>query len=207
MKQTADQQIDAVLAGLRDAAPPKEMEQRILQKLDQRAKSAPSWRTLLICWTRPLPLFATAAAICALVALAIHPRQITLPAPAVTEIAATQPALPIPHKIAPQHTVPAQPGITAPPKITPAASPRPLRYDTNKTEEQRAIDDMNAPSMPAPELPLTAEEREMRKMVRQAPPNELAALHPAPQKTIPEANIRAFFSGFTQPTNDGELPQ
>jgi hypothetical protein len=65
-----------------------------------------------------------------------------------------------------------------------------------RTAEEVAMEEMRAPSEPAPELPLTEQERLLRKVVHRGDPEEVAMLNPEVRAARSEADkstVRRFF--------------
>lgn len=196
-----DDAVDTVLAALRDATPPEGMEARIAQRLQQHAAIAPAaefrWRDLIAgttlagAWGRGALSGAAAAMLVAGVVLfAQHGlRAGSGHEPvAVNQIAATR-------VVAPSKTSPDQA------HGNPCVSPRVLRARSTVPEDKmllaEALAAVNAPSHPAPELPLTAQERELVQLARTADPKMLAALAPETQAKVDaqeEENFDKFFA-------------
>jgi hypothetical protein len=186
----SDQDLKRILNALRDTEPPSAMQQRVLAAVAQR-EAAPS-RPFL--WS-----FAALAATVGIAAiLAIHPmprgthsaREIKAPPEAsVSQVAATanapQPLVPHASAKAPAGNIPAQT----------TRRPHQLLCDCDPT----ALAEANAPSMPAPELPLTEQEKLLRRIARHPDPVEVAELTPAAREAKIAADSDDFKAFFTPP--------
>jgi len=189
-----DDAIDKTLTALKRAAPPQGMEARILQRLQQQpAPAAPfRWRDLLTgsalaaaWWRGALSGAVTAMLLVGALRLAQHTLR-TRPAHPVSQLAATR-ALP-----------PAALPVAA---STPNATSRDTAGCPTHALVHRAwmgSDASFAPSRPAPNLPLTAEERALARLVRTADPKLLAALTPETQARV-EAQETDDFNKFFAP--------
>ena len=201
--QDIERQINAVLGGLRDVKSPAGMEQRILRRLDERPASSSAWKIRWSVWPLRAGALGLVTAACAFVMISIHshPVKNTGTTNETTSMAHTE-AIPSAHHDAEPPSVEVERSVAT-------GNLHQHRLETKTSQNTLARDEMNAPSQPAPELPLTQQERQLRKIVHQAPPNEFASLNISslPPAAIPEENIRAFFSGFTQQSNIGDLPQ
>jgi hypothetical protein len=84
-------------------------------------------------------------------------------------------------------------------------SPKPRRLEAVDTEEALAEREMNAPSRPAPPLPLTEQEKLLVRFVRTRTPEELAAIDPAKwakQDEQQKEEFDRFFRRFTKEQAD-----
>ena len=206
-----DNAVDKVLAALRDAVPPEGMDARIAQRLEQQAKTAQDaafrWRDLLAgsalagaWWRGAISGAATAMLVTGLFLFAGHllrPHKV-LPdggqlavkeavAPAVTPVNAST------------HTTPASEDRAKPcvrPAVLRVRSLAPTPSDEKLLAESRA--ESVAPSHPAPELALTAQERGLVRLVRTADPKELATLNSETQAKL-QAKDEADFDKFFAP--------
>jgi len=203
--QDIERQINAVLGGLRDVKSPTGMEQRILRRLDERPASSSAWGNRWSVWPLRVGALGLVTAACAFVMISVHshPAKNTRTTNETTSMAHTA-AIPAAHHDAEPLSVEVEVE-----RSVATGNLHQHRLETKTSQNTLARDEMNAPSQPAPELPLTQQERQLRKIVHQAPPNEFASLNISslPPAAIPEENIRAFFSGFTQQSNIGDLPQ
>jgi hypothetical protein len=200
-----DDAIDKVLAALSKADPPEGMNARIAQRLQHRAAAPPAvfiWRdifagsTLAGAWCRGAltgTAVATLAA-CALLLIQHHSQS----APNHQQVIASDGA-----------TIGnAATNIVPPPAISvsesrtkPCASPTVMRVHsvvaTPQIETLRA--ESRAPSRPAPELALTAQERELVRLARTADPKQLAILNPETQARLDAEEAAEFEKFFTPP--------
>jgi hypothetical protein len=194
MKDT-DQLIGKTLAGLRDTEAPAGMERRILETLENQAlaRSRWGWPTAfsLRISARPVAYAAALAGVVVLVLAipAIHQRRQTsvLSAKAV-------PLAPLPS--APSATLAASVEPQTPTIVTrPSRRTKPRKLEVADPEEALAVREMNAPSRPAPPLPLTAQEKLLVRFVRTRTPEQLAAIDPAKWAAHDEQE-RAEFDRF-----------
>ena len=202
--KTSEEIIDQVLTGLQDTQAPAGMEDRVLQAIQDRASSQSVWR-----WWRPLDrsgrywTWGVAAAGMAAVFLSLavlsahHPGHDKVgsnrqPVPVKAQPKAVQTAvaeyLPTPH------TMPVK-------RIA-------VRKGTQTTqslseEDALAQSEMRAPSHPAPEMPLTEQERLMLRIVHGGAPVELAELDPR-VRDAQYAQQKAEFQNFFEPPRTGD---
>jgi hypothetical protein len=178
MKDT-DQLIGKTLAGLRDTEAPTGMERRILETLENQALARSRWGWLtafsLRISARPMAYAGALAGVVVLVLAipAIHQRRQTsvLSAKAV-------PSAPLPP--APSTTLAASVEPQTPTIVTrPSRRAKPRRLEVTDPEEALAVREMNAPSRPAPPLPLTEQEKLLVRFVRTSTPEQLAAIDSA----------------------------
>ncbi|GGG71725.1 hypothetical protein [Edaphobacter dinghuensis] len=190
-----DQLIEKVLAGLRDAEAPAEMERRILDAVQSRAMASTRWNwlTTLPPWiaVKPVAYVGAVAGIAALV--------LTIPAFHQRHHAPTQSAKAIPSAPLPPIHSTAVAANAEPQRVTIVTrSPRrmnPRRLEAIDPEESLAMREVNAPSRPAPPLPLTEQEKLLVRFVRAHTPEELAAIDPAKWAAQDEQR-RAEFDRF-----------
>jgi hypothetical protein len=213
-----DEAVDRVLAALRDAAPPEGMETRLHQRLTQAAAlpqpAAARLPAVVSCWKA---IFAgstlagawargalTGAAVALLtVAAVLLLQRSSRPNLAHPQTAANYSAAP--HAIAPTTPASSSPQVapTAQPRGLPCLSPHLLRADTPATVSSESYRPASfAPSRPAPELPLTAQERELARLAQTADPRLLAALAPETQARLDAQetdNFNKFFAPLPAP--------
>jgi len=184
----SDQDITRVLNTLRDIEPPRAMQQRVLAAVAQR--DAIPARAF------PWSFVALAATVVIAAALAIHlvPWDThssraagTLPVPLVSPVAAIAPA-PEPSIHHASTKIPASAR-----SIAATQRPHQLLCDCDPT----ALAEANAPSLPAPELPLTEEEKLLRRIARHPNPVEVAELTPAAREARIAADNDDFKAFFT----------
>ena len=193
-----DDAIDKTLAALKRAAPPDGMETRILQRLQQQpAPAAPfRWRDLLTgsalaaaWWRGALSGAVTAMLLVGALLLAQHTLR-TRPVHPVSQLAAVR---------------------SLPPAALPVAASAPAGCPTHVQVHRAWVgsDASFAPSRPAPNLPLTDEERALARFVRTADPKLLAALSPETQARVEaqEAdNYNKFFAPPPAPPQPSDNP-
>ena len=123
------------------------------------------------------------------------------PLPNVTVAATTDRALPtVRTSSEPAHRIPATP------RSKPDSAISPARASTMPDPELAAIeDDLHAPSHPAPRMPLTAQERLIRRLMHSGEGSELAQLDPAAGSSA-AAHEQADFHNFFEPP-DLSIPQ
>ena len=193
----SDQDLKRILNALRDTEPPSAMQQRVLAAVAQR-EAVPS---RIFPWS--FAALAATVGIAAILAIHLMPRGIhsshqveALPEPSVSQVAPTAPA--------PQLLVP-HAAERAPVRTLSARAIRlshPLLCDCDPT----ALAEANAPSMPAPELPLTEQEKLLRRIAHHPNPVEVAELTPAAR----EARIAADndeFKAFFMPPAKAQAPE
>jgi hypothetical protein len=222
--------MEKVLAGLRDAEAPAGMERRILDGLAERAaaRSRSGWRQLLPMWlvapARPAAvgslvcgvalagLFAVALAIPAVRRLG-HSLASTRrnPAPAVSrafgasEAAATnaRPASPR----SGQRSLEEMEGKIKVEGKTSVGNSEAAVLDSDAV----ALDDLHAPSRPAPPMPLTEQEKLLLRLVHKDDPVELAMLDPrvrALEDSEDKAEFQRFFGQSTkQPASEQSMTE
>ncbi|WP_158821896.1 hypothetical protein [Granulicella sp. S156] len=187
MKKTSDELIHQALTGLRGAKPRDGMDQRLLGALEKHAAApTPFWsRAIRLPWR-----WQFAAAIPVAAALVVTIAHLTLGNNVTTTATLQQPSA---HTVIATNTSPKsicpsnesecpKPPVLETPRLqrvtkttsTPDASqPNPLIAN-----DQQALDDTNAPSHPAPPMPLTQQERLLLRATRRGEPTEVAELEP-----------------------------
>lgn len=195
----SDQAIEKVLAGLRDAEAPAGMERRILETVQSRAFTRSRWGWLRI-GARPVIYAGALAGVVALVLMVPASHQ---PKQAFTHSAKIAPSTPI--SPAPSATVAENAEPQRPTMVTRSSrrpQPRKLKVvDPVDPEESLAVREMNAPSRPAPPLPLTEQEKLLVRFVRTRTPEELATIDPV-KWAAHDQQERAEFDKFF-----GRLPK
>jgi hypothetical protein len=201
-----DEALDQILAALRNATPPEDMQTRIAHRLQHAPAPSPSRLRIFLlghtptaAWTRGALTGAAFAAAFILCATPLIQRRSSTPpstqalAPSAMHLqppAATNIDLPVRRTSTSesQSTPCAKPAITPQPRTAQPAPFRELRADA----PLQPI----APSHPAPALPLTPQERQLVRLVRTASPAQLAALNPeieAKRDAEEAANFQKFF--------------
>jgi hypothetical protein len=187
-----DDAIDKTLAALKTAAPPEGMEARILQRLQQHAPAAPfRWSDLLTgsalaaaWWRGALSGATTAILLVGALLLAQHglrsrPQYTPFAAGNNSAVRALSPA-----------TLP----VAA---SAPASAGCPAHAQVHRAQTLSSAS--FAPSHPAPELPLTAQERALVRLVQTADPRLLASLEPETQAKVEAQEADDFNKFFTPP--------
>jgi hypothetical protein len=206
-----EEAIEKVLAALRSSDAPPGMERRILEAAQNRASSQTlsAWHRLSPTWlvTQKRPL-AVASLACGIVMAGILVVALKIPAihrparnPAKSKMS---PALAVPSSIPPLET-------TA--KSTQPRSPQPDVSFTRKTNVRKvklihdtdslALRETRAPSHPAPEQPLTEQEKLLLKIIRGNAPQQLIALNHS-LETSHDEDEKAAFQRFFEPAKTGE---
>ena len=210
MPNQPDNAIDKVLAGLRDAAPPEGLESRvaarIAERLDQSAqhaqtKAASRWGGLLTGQSLTAAWFRGAAtgAAFALLAVAAMLALRHTPTPKPQQASATPTRAPaITPAGASKRDVATYP-CTHPAGFRVANAVEPHLAESSWTED---IAENTAPSRPAPVLPLTAQERQLARLVRTSNLNELAAISHESQAKQPAEDARFFAPPSPPPTSN-----
>ena len=189
MNHASEHDIDRILTALRDTQPSEGMESRILQAMEQRTPARSAWFRFTPSMQWGLAALATSAVIFA-VAFTYNTRRansdsvasagasqnpvISTGAQRSGEIAAFPEA-------SATHT-PAH--LKAASSTQPAYPPHELLCDCDRL----AMDEMQAPSHPAPEMPLTAQERLLQRVVHREDPIEIAELE-LPNRTLQPASV------------------
>jgi hypothetical protein len=226
----SEEAMEKVLAGLRDAEAPAGMERRILNALEERVagRSRPGWRQMLPVWlvvpARPIAvgclvcgvalagLLAVVLAVPAIRRLGHAPAQAKKSAASVGSLASG--ALGVDAK----NVVPASsrlggqfPGERKGEGKTNAGS-----TETMLDSDSVALEDLHAPSRPAPPMPLTEQERLLLRLVHKDDPVELAMLDSKVrdlQELEDKAEFQRFFGQSTkqaspeQPMTEQAMPE
>jgi hypothetical protein len=208
MPDQPDNAIDKVLAALRDAPPPEGMDARIAQRLDQHAQHTQTrptshWRALLTgqslaaAWFRGAATGAVAALLTVAAVFAFH--HASTPAPQQAAMSPNRNPAITPVSVSPRNTTPYPCAHPAAFKLATAAKPHAAEIPWTVD-----IAENTAPSRPAPVMPLTAQERQLVRLVRASNPNELAAIsHETHAKQQDAAEDSKF---FIPPPSSSESP-
>lgn len=194
--ESSDEAIERVLAGLRDAKPPAGMDQRILQAVRDDAPAKRGW-SLVMPWHMSGMGRAIAAAGVVLVsslacwtALRNHKpvsnRQTISASPVKPEVQATA--------VRPQPPLHARPIL----RVTEKANVRRARSVSEMASSP--LYDMGAGNHPAPEAPLTSQEKLLLRLAHKGDPVELAVLNPslwAARDAEEKAEVKKFFEPST----------
>jgi hypothetical protein len=202
MANQHDDAVEKVLAALKTAAPPEGMDARIEERLRQHAQTAataPTWRNRIAAslptaaWGRGA-LTGAAMATLAIAAVLFLQRATQVPPKPNQPIAVTPSSAPI-------TAMPVSRSADAPcpsPRILRAHAPAPvLEVPPPSTVTLRA--ENRAPSRPAPAMPLTAQERQLARLVHTADPRQLATLNPETQARLEAEDAAEFEKFFTPP--------
>jgi len=182
-----DEAIDRVLAGLREAAAPEGMERRILEAVRERATvregAAAAARQP---WVWGVAL-AGPATLCAAIYL--------------TGIGTGHK-----HAVAKGHTnaaqaraVAVQGSLRGTIRRTGGTQARAKRIEDEDSLEMR---EMRAPSLPAPEMPLTEQERLLLRIAHQGDPELLAMLEPEVQAKLEADDVAEYQRFFSEPVRE-----
>jgi hypothetical protein len=190
MKLNSEQEVDRILRALGAVESSAGMQQRVMAVVSQRETDVPSRR---IAWRwAAVGVVGFVAAIFA-VRLRPHPLPSRPPARASAEAA---PALVRPMPLA----LDSLDSVAATRKRslhTDAKGPHPLLCDCDPT----ALAEANAPSQPAPELPLTDQEKLLRQVARHPDPVQVAELNAATREAHMAMEKDDFEAFFTPPAN------
>ncbi len=201
-----DEAIDRIFDALRDVEPSPGMKRRILNGARERKKTRPVWSLPAgapwMLATASITIVAVAVLWITLnyradhknVASSVHQSPLTagtqqVPAPAVRSAGEAPPRR----------------SVRIMPKQNPDAA------ESINTEDSLALSEMNAPSQPAPPMPLTSQEKLLVRLVHKGDPIELAMLDPQ-FRSLEQANSKAEFDRFftlppvpeTRPKNPAE---
>ena len=204
-----DETVDKILAALKNAAPPEGLEARIAQRLSQHETAASHRSNLLTgstlagAWTRGA-LAGAAAALFAVFAILLAQRGLNqTSAPKSITAHSTAPSLTPTNTSTPSHALT---------DATPCGRPTVFQTrailppSTRKSLLAETLADSEAPSHPAPPLPLTPQERQLAKLARIADPNQLAALNPE-NEVKAQAEDAAEFAKFFAPPPPPPTPE
>jgi hypothetical protein len=191
--KNSDELVDRLLAAMRDAEAPEGMKQRIAARLQNHSQATSSTRHE---WSRVMPSWTWGACVASVIVIIMVTVKINH-SKSLTEVPTTvKPAV-----IAATEAVREEGSSIA------AARPHEavLRVRTKNATEERgvagdedslAMSEMMAPSKPAPEAPLTEQERLLLEVVRRGDPEELAMLEPekrAARNEKEKADVEQFF--------------
>jgi len=203
MNDASEHDIDRVLTALRDTEPTEGLEARILQALENRTPVRSTWfrRTSPMQWGLAL----TTAAVVLAIALTAHnthhtapgiaqspvlmPSQNTVISTEASRLHATRSGEIAAFSEAGATHTPAQPSSTP---TQPTYPPHELLCDCDPL----AMADMQAPSQPAPPMPLSRDEQILRRAAQRGEQVQIALLEPlrdAPQRAqVPTAEDTAL---------------
>ena len=216
MKLNSEQDIDRILTALRNTEAPTGLDHRILTAIEHRATPTPTHS-----WLWSLAALTTAAIIISAVTLHQIRIQIRVPHSSRSsqrdESAATKaPGSATPHtsSLATISEAPplrvthlrdgfivAKVGIGRPPDRS-RPSLRGHRASLHSGCDPIALAESQAPSHPAPELPLTDQEKLLRRIARHPDPVEIAELDPSARAARAAEDKDAFKNFFNPPETE-----
>ncbi len=229
-----DKQIDRTLSGLSKTEPGSGFNDRLLRAIEQRridgvlpSKARLSGRPSLLGGWRRYGFAAAALAACTFIPLISHrlqpPNSALGPKPNMqaSETLTTEAAPPSNGSAAnPRNSLPALPSppavesLSHPPSVVLSShSPASLTLATASLQisltaptdlDQQALEDLHAPSHPAPPVPLTTQERLTRLMLRRGERQDLAQLDSSRALSFAQQE-RASFQNFFEPPLPPEL--
>jgi len=193
--------IDEALAALRNATPPEGMEARIADRMQQHASASQHETAAAHAWWRGAVSGAAVATLAmAAVLFAQHHSQAMPQISAHAAAAANAGAV---------NAAYIKGSPTANDRGTPCAKPALLRAQLSAAPPRMELTGLPtpaelraatiAPSKPAPELPLTAQERELLRLARTADPKQLAAFDEEAQAKLEAQQAEDFDKFFTPP--------
>jgi len=215
MRKTSDQLIDQTLTALRDTTPPTGMERRILHAVEHRAATTHTRHP----WTWSLT---TAALLLSVAAFTLHHLTTNpgAPGPASgTRVSIPSTKLALNSQLTARSSqLDAKPALssntqtlsslttsklkthnsTKPALPNPTPNPDHLLCDCDPI----ALAESRAPSQPAPPLPLTDQEKLLRRIVHKGDPVELAELNAEARAAHTDADKAAFQSFFHPPVKE-----
>jgi len=196
----SEEAVEKILAALRNAEAPSEMNLRILRTLQRQdaihsqRKSAPAW--LSLSGTRS---FAFGAAFAGLFVVALF----------VPALFRMKPH----HAAAPENTTaslqparaPSSPQaqVSSAPRVQTPQRPKGHKTGTARREDSQLLEAMHAPSRPAPPLPLTEQEKLLIGIAHRGDPQQLAMLN-TQLRLRQENEEKADFQNFFEPPASGE---
>jgi hypothetical protein len=203
MMENSDEAMERVLAGLRDAEAPAGMEQRILEAVRDGAPRRREW-SLALSW-RGAGMRTCAVAVVGMVMVSSmvcwtvlrehrtdrggresRSRMVPMTPP--------DPQVQVVSAIAQQH-------LSERPVLRGGEKAKARRAKVDREEESPARQETLAANHPAPEAPLTEEERLLLRIAHKGDPMEIAALNPvlwAKRDAEEQAEIQKFFEPSTK---------
>jgi len=184
----SDQDLKRILEAFRDAEPPRAMQQRVLAAVEQRS-DAP---LLIFPWS--FASLTVAAVVVLVVAIYFVPRGLhghsasAMPA----ELSVSQVVSPVPRPLVIPNSARASAHVRV---VTASRRSHQLLCDCDPT----ALAEANAPSLPAPELPLTEQEKLLRRVARHPDSVQVAQLTAAAREASLAADHDDFKKFFTPP--------
>jgi hypothetical protein len=215
--RNSEEAMEKVLAGLRDAEAPAGMEGRILDALEERvaARSRPGWRQMLPVWlVAPSRSVAVGSLVCGvalagLLAVVLAPA-IRRPgrAPAQARKSAAPAGSAAPEALEGKSVLPAsaRPGVRFLGERKGEGEANAGSTEASRDIDSIALEDMHAPSRPAPPMPLTEQERLLLRLVHKDDPVELAMLD-SKVRDLQELEDKAEFQRFFGQSTKQALPE
>jgi len=219
--KNSEEAMEKVLAGLRDAEAPAGMEFRILNALEERmaVRSRPGWRQMLPVWlVLPARPIAVGSLVCGVGLAGLLAVVLAIPAIRRLGHAPAQAR----KSAAPAGSLPSGALEGDAKSVLPASSRLGVRFPgerkgggkTNAGSAEAVLDgdsvaleDLHAPSRPAPPMPLTEQERLLLRLVHKDDPVELAMLD-SKVRALQDLEDRAEFQRFfRQPTKQATPEQ
>jgi hypothetical protein len=209
-----DDSIDRVLGALRDAEPPEGMERRILQAAQHHSSDRRAWWPMHL--SIPAPRIPTHYRVVGLACLAIASSLLVWNASRPSARSHTAPAedsrsthanLPEQHpsRQAPTTIQPASQPVSQPTII--ARQERTSLHPSQSTRKERLVTlrDIRSGNHPAPEAPLTGQEKLLLRLAHRSDPQEIALLNPslwAARDAKEKEEVKKFFE--PPPTGDDQ---
>jgi hypothetical protein len=218
--RNSEEAMEKVLAGLRDAEAPAGMECRILNALEERvaARSRPGWRQMLPVWlVVPARPMAVGSLVCGVALAGLLAVVLAIPAirrPGHVPAQARKNRAPVGSSASGDLGVEAK-------NVQPASTRPGVRFLTERKSEGEAnagsteasldidsvaLEDLHAPSRPAPPMPLTEQERLLLRLVHKDDPVELAMLD-SKVRDLEELEDKAEFQRFFGQSTKQALPE
>lgn len=196
-----DEAIDRLLIGLRDVEPPLGMGQRILEAAEVRTVEHPGWMSAVLMGARPWAVaFAGVVVLSLVTSLAVHRKD-----HGRIELIGVKP------RISPTVVVPvaqiekSHTGNQPRREKVSLSRPSEAKLEPLSAEGELALSETNAPSRPAPPLPLTHQEQLLADAVDQVGPEKLSSLRPelrAREMELSKTEVHDFFE--PPPAKDNE---
>ncbi len=190
--KNSDELVDRLLAAVRDAEAPEGMKRRVVTRLQNHSQATPVRRD----WLRVMPSWAWGACVAGVIVFSM----------VTVRINHSKSPMVVPTTVNPAATA-ATEAVRSEGSAVTAVRPHEavLRVGTKSTtrepavagdEDSLAVSEMMAPSQPAPEIPLTEQERLLLQLIRRGDPEELAMLEPekrAARNEKEKADVKRFF--------------
>jgi hypothetical protein len=216
--KNSEEAMEKVLAGLRDAEAPAGMERRIVNALEERAaaRSGSGWLWLRPAWlVAPARPIAVGSLVCGVALAGLLAVVLAIPAirrPGHTSVQARRSPDPVGSLALGASQVAAK---SAQPVSSRSGGVRvmgEIKAEGRTSAEgvvdfdSVAVEDMHAPSRPAPPMPLTEQERLLLRLVHKDDPVELAMLD-SKVRDLEELEDKAEFQRFFGQSTKQALPE